>query len=67
MQSVADQAPLQISVRLFQLTKLFANAIAALVGFIFLREQLNLKSAIAILLVTFASAGITLFGGSNSK
>jgi inner membrane transporter RhtA len=48
--------------RVFGVLMSIEPAIAALVGFIFLSEHLNLQSAIAILLVTFASAGITLFG-----
>jgi inner membrane transporter RhtA len=55
----------RMSPRVFGVLMSIEPAIAALVGFIFLRERLNLQSAIAILLVTFASAGITLSGQTD--
>lgn len=55
----------RMSPRVFGVLMSIEPAIAALVGLIFLRERLNLQSAIAILLVTFASAGITLFGRTD--
>jgi inner membrane transporter RhtA len=55
----------RMSPRVFGVLMSIEPAIAALVGFIFLREHLNLQSAIAILLVTFASAGITLSGHTD--
>jgi inner membrane transporter RhtA len=51
-----------MSSRVFSVLMSIEPAIAALVGFIFLHEHLNLQSAIAILLVTFASAGILSTG-----
>lgn len=55
----------RMSPRVFGVLMSIEPAIAALVGFIFLREHLNVQSAIAILLVTLASAGITLFGQTD--
>jgi inner membrane transporter RhtA len=55
----------RMSPRVFGVLMSIEPAIAALVGFIFLREHLNVQSAIAILLVTFASAGITLSGQTD--
>jgi inner membrane transporter RhtA len=55
----------QMSPRVFGVLMSVEPAIAALVGFIFLHEHLNVQSAIAILLVTFASAGITLSGKTD--
>lgn len=53
--------------RVFGVLMSIEPAISALVGLLFLSEHLNLQSVIAILLVSFASAGVTLFGSSNAK
>jgi inner membrane transporter RhtA len=55
----------RMSPRVFGVLMSIEPAIAALVGFIFLREHLNIQSSIAILLVTAASAGITLSGQTD--
>ncbi|HEY9648066.1 MAG TPA: EamA family transporter [Chroococcidiopsis sp.] len=51
--------------RIFGVLMSIEPAIAALVGFFVLGEQLGLRSLLAIVLVTTAAIGVTLFGKSN--
>jgi inner membrane transporter RhtA len=48
--------------RMFGVLISIEPAIAALVGFIFLKEQLEWRTLLAIVLVTSAAIGVTLFG-----
>jgi inner membrane transporter RhtA len=51
--------------RLFGVLMSIEPAIAALVGFLFLGEQIGLRSLIAVMLVTISAIGATVFGHSD--
>ena len=56
----------RMSPRVFGVLMSIEPAIAALVGLLFLRETLEVRSLIAIALVTVAAIGATLFGKQDS-
>ncbi|MCU0565435.1 MAG: EamA family transporter [Oculatellaceae cyanobacterium Prado106] len=55
----------RMSTRVFGVLMSIEPAIAAIVGLLFLHEALGVRSLIAILLVTLAAIGATLFGRST--
>ena len=61
--SLELEALRRIPVRVFGVLMSLEPAVAALVGFLVLGELLDLRAVVAILLVTTAAAGASLFGG----
>ena len=65
-QSLEFAALRRMSPRVFGVLISIEPAIAALVGLLFLRETLEVRSLIAIALVTVAAIGATVFGKQDS-
>lgn len=63
--SLEFEALKRLPPRIFGVLISVEPAIAALVGFILLGEQLGIRTLTAIGLVTLAAVGVTLFGGYN--
>ena len=53
--------------RIFGILMSVEPAIAALVGFLFLHEALSLRSLLAVVLVTSAAIGVTVFGRGSQR